>query len=133
MYDVRKLAYIAVTAGAIVTLPIAARAADVQAEIANARMHAGLAAQASSVAMVQTHLHHTINCLVGPGGPGFDPKALNPCQGDGNGAIPDEPDAAKKKALQAANDEATAGLGATGLASAQKDASSVASMLTNVK
>jgi hypothetical protein len=133
MSDVRMLARIVAMAGAIVTLPIAARAADVGAEIANARMHAGLAAQASSVAMVQTHLHHAINCLVGPGGAGFDAKQLNPCQSDGNGAIPDETDAAKKKALQAAADEATAGLGATDLATAQKDASSVASMLTNVK
>ena len=133
MSEFRKLAHVAVMAGAFVTLPFAAHAADVGAEIANARMHAGLAAQASSLTMVQTHLHHAINCLVGPGGTGFDTKVLNPCQGDGSGAIPDETDAAKKKALQAAADEATAGLGATDIAAAQKDASSVASMLTNVK
>jgi len=133
MTGIRKLAPVAAIAGAIVTLPFAAHAADVGAEIANARMHAGLAAQGSSVAMVHTHLHHAINCLVGPGGNGFDPKALNPCQGDGNGAIPDETDAAKKKALQAADDQATAGLAANDLAGAQKDASSVVSMLTNVK
>ena len=42
---------------------------------------------------VQAHLHHTLNCLVGPGGDGFDAKQMNPCAQAGNGAIPDAKDA----------------------------------------
>jgi hypothetical protein len=133
MLNVRQLTLAATIAGTLAMMPFAARAADLGAEIANAHMHAGLAAQGSDVATVHTHLHHTINCLVGPKGTGFDAKELNPCANDGNGAIPDEADATKKKALQAAADKATGGLGANDLAGAQKDASSVATMLANVK
>jgi len=118
---------------AIAMAPIAASAADLGAEIANAEMHAGLAAQASDVSTVHMHLHHALNCLVGPGGSGFDAKELNPCQGGGNGAIPDESDAAKKTALQGAAAMATEGISAADLSTAQHDAASVASMLKAVK
>ena len=56
-------------AAAIATLPLRASAADVGAEITTAAQHAGLAAQSGDIAGVHTHLHHTVNCLVGPGGP----------------------------------------------------------------
>jgi hypothetical protein len=133
MPNTRHAVRIAAIAGTMTMTSFAAHGADLGAEIANARMHAGLAAQGSDIATVHTHLQHTINCLVGPKGAGFDAKALNPCANNGTGAIPDETDAAKKTALQAAADKATAGIGASDLASAQKDASSVATMLTNVK
>jgi hypothetical protein len=113
--------------------PIGAYAADVGAEIANAEMHAGLAAQGSDVATVHMHLHHTVNCLVGPNGNGFDAKELNPCQGDGDGAIPDETDAGKNKALEAAAAKAADGISASDLATAQHDAAAVASMLKAIK
>ena len=35
------------------------------------------------------HLHHTLNCLVGPQDKLFDASAGNPCQGQGNGYLPD--------------------------------------------
>jgi hypothetical protein len=105
-----------------------AAAADVKKEIATAEQHAGYAQQASELKMVHTHLHHTINCLVGPKGKTFDAKALNPCKDLGNGAIPDA-DAAMKKELQAPLDKARVGLKATELAAAQKDASEVEAML----
>jgi hypothetical protein len=133
MSIVRIAVVAAAVAGSTAAAPSVSYAADLGAEIANARMHAGLAAQGSDIATVHTHLHHTINCLVGPNGTGFDAKEINPCQNDGSGAIPDETDAAKKKALKAASDEATAGLGASDLATAQKDASAVATMLGNVR
>jgi hypothetical protein len=133
MSRIRLIVQCAAIAVAASSAPLAARAADLNAEIMNARMHAGLAAQASSLAMVQTHLHHTLNCLVGPNGKGFDAKELNPCASDGSGAISDEADAAKKKALQAAADKASAAMADSDVATAQKDASSVATMLTNVK
>ncbi|HEY5049224.1 MAG TPA: hypothetical protein VII49_14505 [Rhizomicrobium sp.] len=129
---IRSIHLAAVTA-ALALAPCTARAADLGAEVANARMHAGLAAQGSSIAAVHSHLHHTINCLVGPNGTGFDAKELNPCASDGNGAIPDETDAAKKKALEEADNKAAAGLASSDLAPAQQDASAVVTMLANVK
>jgi hypothetical protein len=133
MTTVRHMAQAAALFTAMALAPAGAVAADLGAEIANAGMHAGLAAQGSDVATVHMHLHHTLNCLVGPSGSGFDAKELNPCQGDGNGAIPDESDAGKKKALQDAAAKATDGLAANSLSTAQHDAASVASMLKAVK
>jgi hypothetical protein len=129
----RQINLVAAIAIAAATAPFVAYAADLNSEIMNARMHAGLAAQGADVATVHTHLHHTLNCLVGPNGTGFDAKELDPCKGSGNGAIPDEPDAGKKQALQAAADKTTTGLAANDLAAAQKDAASVVTMLSNVK
>jgi hypothetical protein len=117
------LSFLVVTAAAAAEMK-----ADVKQEIATAEQHAGYAQAATELKMVHTHLHHTINCLVGPKGKTFDAKALNPCKDLGNGAIPDS-DAAQKKALQAPLDKARAGLKATELAAAQKDAGEVEAML----
>ena len=106
-----------------------AAAADVKQEIATAEQHAGYAQAADQLKMVHTHLHHTINCLVGPDGKGFDAKELNPCKDLGNGAIPDTADEAQKKALQAAVSKARSGLDADELAAAQKDAGETEAML----
>lgn len=133
MAKTRILAAVTVLGAAATLASVGAFAADVGAEIANAEMHAGLAAQGSDVATVHMHLHHTLNCLVGPGGSGFDAKELNPCQGDGNGAIPDETDAAKKATLQNVAAKAAEGIAASDLSRAQHDAGSVASMLKAVK
>lgn len=115
------------SAALLVSLP--AYAADVHGEIVTAATHAGLAAQGSDIGTVHMHLHHTLNCLVGPGGNGFDAKEMNPCANSGNGAIPDSSDAAKKAALQNAANEAATGIGETDLAKAQKDASDTAALL----
>jgi hypothetical protein len=108
--------------------PAPAAAADAKPEIAMAEQHAGYAAGSDKLDMVHTHLHHVINCLVGPGGKTFDAKALNPCKDLGKGAIPDS-DAAQRKVLQAPLDKARAGLKATKLETAQKDAGEVQAML----
>lgn len=106
-----------------------ALAADVSAEITNAAMHANLAAQAGDIAGVHTHLHHAVNCLVGPGGTGFDSKELNPCSNTGNGAIPDAASTAQKAKLQSALATANSGLAATDLATAKKEAGETAAAL----
>jgi hypothetical protein len=62
---------------------------DAAKEAATAATHAQLAAASQSVAMTDMHLHHVINCLVGPHGHGFYAKAGNPCKGMGNGAVRD--------------------------------------------
>jgi hypothetical protein len=68
------------------------------------------------------HLHHTINCLVGPNGNGFDAKPGNPCEGRGNGAIADTTDATGKAKLTKALSVAIAGINATEVATAKKAA-----------
>jgi hypothetical protein len=119
-------------AGAVIatalTLPCAAFA-DGHSEIVNAGTHAGFAADSADLAGVRAHLHHTLNCLVGPGGNGYAAAELNPCAQAGNGAIPDAKDAATKSALEAAAAKARDGLAATDLAAAKKAAADVRDML----
>lgn len=103
--------------------------ADAHSQVVTAAMHAGLAAGASDIDAVHTHLHHTLNCLVGPGGAGFDAKQINPCAQAGKGAIPDEADAANKAALEKAATAAEAGIAEKDLAAAKKDAADVQAML----
>ena len=59
------------------------------AELKTATTHAGFAEKYESLKEVSQHLHHTINCVVGPQDKMFDAAAGNPCQGQGNGALPD--------------------------------------------
>lgn len=122
-----------VSSVAIVFLASPVVAGDLSAEITNAAQHAGLAAKASDIAGVHTHLHHTVNCLVGPGGPGFAAKELNPCANTGGGAIPDATNASTKKSLEAALAKANSGIAATDVATAQNDASATEAMLKAVK
>ena len=123
-----------IIAGFALTLaPLPAIAADASAEITNAAMHAGLAVKAGDLAGVHTHLHHAVNCLVGPGGAGFDAKELNPCANSGGGAIPDSSNASTKQALESALAKANSGIAATNLATAQKDASAAATLLKSAK
>ena len=118
---------------ALLLAPMPVLAADAAGEIVTAATHADLASKAADLAGTQMHLHHALNCLVGPAGAGFDPKNLNPCANAGNGAIPDTADAAKKLALEAAANTARAGLAAADMATAQKDAAAAARELKAVK
>jgi hypothetical protein len=112
--------------------PVAA-VADASTEVTTAAMHADLAAKSADIAGVHTHLHHAVNCLVGPGGAGFDAKELNPCANSGKGAIPDSTSPSMKQALEAALAKANGGIAATDLAEAQKDASTTEAMLKTAK
>jgi hypothetical protein len=58
-------------------------------EMKTAITHAGFAEKYDSMNEVSLHLHHVINCLVGPNDKMFDKMAGNPCQGQGNGILPD--------------------------------------------
>ena len=102
-----------------IALPVYAFAADPAQEAATGAVHAGLAAQAATIEQVHMHLHHTVNCLVGPKGQGFDAKEANPCQKLGDGAIPDTPDSATKAKLTAALARAQAGLKSDDLTAAK--------------
>ena len=77
--------------------------ADVAAQLSVAQTHAGMAAKQADLKAVQMHLHHAVNCLVGPSGTGFDAAAGNPCGKAGTGAIPESTDAAQKAAQATAD------------------------------
>ncbi|MDE1938027.1 MAG: hypothetical protein KGI68_03310 [Alphaproteobacteria bacterium] len=124
----KKSMLLSLAAAAALLLPAAALA-DGHSEIVIAATHAGLAAQGSDVATVHMHLHHTLNCLVGPNGAGFDAKEMDPCAHAGSGAIPDATKTATKTALQAAATEASAGIAETDLAKAKAAAAQTADML----
>jgi hypothetical protein len=115
-----------IAAGLVFAAPAVA---DGASETVTAATHAELAAGAGDLDGVHTHLHHMLNCLVGPGGNGFDAKELNPCAQSGHGAIPDTSDAAKKSSLEAAADKARAGLASNNVKEARGDASGAASLL----
>ena len=100
-----------------------AAAPQLEKEIAAAAAHAGYAAGASDIDGVHAHLHHAVNCLVGPDGSDFSAKDLNPCAALGNGAIPDSTDEPTTSALQDALTSAKAGIAATDYDKA-KDAAS---------
>lgn len=72
-------------------LPGAAQSVSaVKTEIKIAILHSSeLAQRGSAMAAVQLHTQHTINCLEGPKGMHFKAAAGDPCQGQGNGVIPD--------------------------------------------
>lgn len=128
-----KAASIACLAGASLLVTATAFAADLGSEINNAQTHAGLAAKAANVDGVHMHLHHALNCLVGPQGDGFDAKQMNPCAQSGNGAIPDEMDAAKKAKLMTAKGQLQNGIAATDLKAAQIDAASAQTTIASAK
>jgi ankyrin repeat protein len=106
---------------------------DLGAELATASTHAGLAAKATTIDMVRMHMHHAINCLVGPTGAGFDAGNANPCAKDGMGAIPDVTDAAQKKKLQDAADQLKAGLALTDIVAAGKVATAASAEIAAAK
>ena len=125
-----RLAYAAAFAALIASPTFAA---DVKGEIVNAIEHAEYAAEASSIAEVHAHLHHALNCIVGPGGNGFEAHEMNPCVGSGNGIIPDTADAAAKAKLEAAAGKARDGIATDDVATAKADATFVANVLNGLK
>jgi hypothetical protein len=118
-----------VVAVVLTALSAAALAANPVQEVATAATHAGFATQAASIEQAHMHLHHTVNCLVGPKGQGFDPNEANPCQKLGDGAIPDTTDATTKAKLTTAVANAEAGLKSDDLAAVKKAAAETQSNL----
>jgi hypothetical protein len=108
---------------------VASPAAAQTKELDTATQHAGLAAKATDLKTVQQHLHHVINCLVGPGGAGFDASFGNPCNGQGNGAIPATAAMTKRKPLETALGQAKDGVQQANLSVALLDASLAQSTL----
>ena len=116
-------------AAAVLIAGAAYAAADVKGEIDTAEEHLGYSVAAKDITEAHMHMHHAINCIVGPKGAGFDAAQINPCAGRGNGAIPDSADAAQKQKLQAAADEAQKGLATTDLKAAKQSAEQIIALL----
>jgi hypothetical protein len=99
-------------------------------EISTAHKHTQLAQGSSTLDTAHMHLHHVINCLVGPNGAGFDAAPGNPCKGQGNGAIPDSAsDQAVQGQLQAALSAAQAGLQSDSLPAVKQEAAKAGAAL----
>ncbi len=102
--------------------------ADGPQATATAAQHAGLAAGSADLAGVQRHLHHTLNCLVGPDGAGFDAAPGNPCAAAG-GAIPQTSDATAKAKLEKAAVQVRAAIAGKDLDATRKAAADVQALL----
>jgi len=124
-----RLRLMIVGAAGLLAVSTAALAADTAKEIATAAEHAELAATATDIKMIKAHLHHTINCLVGPNGGFYFATELNPCKDFGNGAIPETTDIAKKKSLEAAVNKAKSGITAHDPAAAKALASEAEALI----
>ena len=103
--------------------------ADGPQQVGTASKHAGFAAAATDMKDVQKHMHHVLNCLVGPNGKGFDESFGNPCNGQGQGAIPETADAATKAKLEQALTVTRQAVSTTDVAAAKKGAADAAGML----
>lgn len=123
---------IAVVFSGLLTFPMTAYA-DAASEIATAAQHAGLAAAAPNLAQTHMHLHHAMNCLVGPQDGDFDKTNMNPCAQQGKGAFPDEGNAEIKVKLQGAMSAAADGIASSDEAAAKKDAATVQTLLDAIK
>jgi hypothetical protein len=92
-------------------LSTAMAANDGARELATALAHAAMASAAADTAGVHMHLHHMVNCLVGPGDEDYDAEAGDPCMGMGDGAVIDTDDSLlDKDAMGVALDSALTGL-----------------------
>lgn len=69
--------------------PAASAVSKVLNQLRTARVHATNAAGSQTMGDVKWHLGHAINCMEGPKGKNYDKNNLNPCEGQGNGIIPD--------------------------------------------
>ncbi|GEM_PF-1099083 len=68
-------------------------------QLRTARTHAMNAAGSEAFGGAIDHLAHVVNCIEGSKGANYNSKALNPCQGQGTGLIPDlQADSARGRA-----------------------------------
>lgn len=108
----------------------AAVLADGPQAIATAAQHAGFAASSGDIEGVHRHLYHTLNCLVGPDGEGFDQSHGNPCANAG-GAIPQTADAEMKEKLEGLAAQVRTAVASSDLGAVQEVAASVQETLAD--
>jgi len=109
--------------------------ANANQEITTAIEHAGFAAKAKDLKHVHLHLHHVMNCLVGPNGGAFDASAGNPCKGMGNGAINEHGQVSRAayEDLKAAMTDASSGLQSNSYKTAKEAAGMAERVLKDAK
>ncbi|MGH2625992.1 MAG: hypothetical protein ACRDHY_05005, partial [Anaerolineales bacterium] len=111
----------------------AAQPANLKQQITTATTHAGFAADGTSMAYVQQHLGHALNCLEGTKGKNFNQSWGNVCEGQGNGILVDlrsAPDGATFRAVaDAAGGLALGGVKSKELNEAKVSAKGVAALL----
>lgn len=127
-----------VVIGAGLSLAVAAAARQPDKEIAAALVHAGAASHMDTVAGVHLHLHHVLNCVLGPGSKLYSAQAEalseNSCKGLGDGALSDAGrDRAVRESLERAARVAEHGIVATDLAVAQRNAAEVMAALRSAQ
>jgi hypothetical protein len=87
-------------------LPPSMALAGIGEELTLAQQHALLAYRSGGrgVGGAKTHLQHVLNCLVGPGGDGYNatPPMMDPCASSGKGALNDAVSPAQKTKITAA-------------------------------
>jgi hypothetical protein len=99
---------------------------DSSKEVHTALDHAQMAAAGTDLKTVDMHLHHVVNCLVGPKGKGFDAGVGDPCKDMGDGALMDSAkDKQQHAELEQALHLADRGLADKDLKGAQKYANDV--------
>lgn len=112
--------------------------AGLTAQLQTARTHATNAARSDVLRDAKWHLGHVVNCLEGARGRNYDRQNSNPCQGQGNGILPDLEAATRsgqRGAMQAldlardADQTALATIALTDLAQIKGGASKVADLL----
>ena len=102
--------------------------ADEHEAVMAAERHAGLASKAADLHGVQMHLHHVLNCLVGPDGNGFDADEANPCAQAG-AAIPQASNPEMMHQLEMVADGVRKGLATDDLSAAKEAAMHAEAML----
>ncbi len=109
-----------------------AAAASVKTQASTAATHAGFAASGTTMAYVQQHLGHALNCLEGKQGKNFNASWGNVCEGQGNGILTDlkaSGGAALMPVAESADALAVQGLKSSDLSQAKFSAQGVASLL----
>ena len=92
--------------------PAAAQGGNLKEQLKTAIQHSGFAADGTSMASVQQHLGHALNCLEGTKGKHFNQSWGHVCEGQGNGILTDlrgAPDGASFRAVAEAADELALG------------------------
>lgn len=92
-------------------------AGNANKEIATAVIHANVASQVDNLGGVHLHLHHVLNCVLGPHSKQYSAAAEKlsayKCVGLGDGALPDSRDPAVRNDLQRAVTLADGGIEAS--------------------
>lgn len=103
-------------------------------EMDAARNSAESARTSKDISGVHDHLQAVINCIVGPGGPGFVATTNNPCNHMGKGALNDVmQNSDESRLLNDALNEAKDGLKATSIDSAHDSAKQVFNDIDNAE